>query len=163
MQCPDCSKNLRANQKKCSCGWLVVATTARKPVTIDQRHGWCEWTDGAERCRYPGVWSSATDGKGQRFCIPHSDCHDGHIGAQIVERSIRDCGNSPDYSYEARRAKFMEGIDENAPVASAAHARACLADLKEMLRDAATRKPGRGLSFTLANSPREYIDQDEAA
>lgn len=124
--------------------------------------GNCEWeSEFGKRCRYPGAWSSSTNGTGKWFCVAHSECHDGHAGAQIVDQSIVDCGEFPDYSVEARRKHFLRGIDASAPPATKEHAAACFADLKAMLRASIGRKPGKGLSITLANSPRDFIEEME--
>lgn len=103
MLCPECSKELKPNAKRCTCGWKAVT---REVVVMDKFHGWCEWIGDGQRCHYPGVFSNSTIGGGPWFCTPHSTCADGRLGAQIVEQSIKDIPK-PDYSYEARRRGFI--------------------------------------------------------
>lgn len=107
MLCPECSKELKPNAKRCTCGWQALAVRA----IADARHGWCEWEADGQRCHYAGVFSHSTVGGGPWFCSPHSTCGDGRLGAQIVERSIRDHPR-PDLSYEARRRAFIATREE---------------------------------------------------
>lgn len=50
--------------------------------------GWrCAWTDGRERCHYPGSLSFETRGPSKWFCRGHLFCTDGATGQQIIEES----------------------------------------------------------------------------
>jgi hypothetical protein len=91
----------------------------------DPFHLCCEWISAGERCRYPGAFSDGTLGNGPWYCSSHRLCHDLAAGAIITERSIVDCGQTPDYSYEARRAAFLakpQPQPSNSPLVSSIRA-----------------------------------------
>lgn len=82
-------------------------TTRDKAAYADQgfddpEYGWCAWRSG-ERCRYPGTSTLNTRGGGPWYCAGHLQCNDAIAGAQMVEASIRDCGERPNYTLAGRR------------------------------------------------------------
>lgn len=64
----------------------------------------CEWTDGSNRCRFPGSRSSST-GNGSWFCTAHFDCRDPLMGATIVQASMDYRHQTPEERYREHHGK----------------------------------------------------------
>lgn len=108
--CPECGDDLRPNAKRCKCGWKVPraepdpVSGRSAPPPVDVEYGWCAWRSGGERCRNPGTMAHSTLGGGPWYCAAHFSCVDPIVGGQLVDESIADRGERPDYSSAARTA-----------------------------------------------------------
>lgn len=57
-------------------------------MSNDDSQRWrCAWTDGRERCWFPGAISGDTRGGGRWYCRFHHFCDDGVAGQRIIEQS----------------------------------------------------------------------------
>lgn len=72
----------------------------RRPEADPER--WrCAWSDGRERCHYPGSMSHGTRGEGPWHCRFHFFCGDAVTGQRFIEAS-RDYrrGDQPPAEYQ---------------------------------------------------------------
>lgn len=98
--CPECAERLSPEARQCVCGWKQ-----EKGPTRDLFHGKCTYTDGDDRCRFPGALSQAQKGDGRWLCAFHFFNGDPIHAARIVESSFKWDGK-PD-SYLRMRTDFQ--------------------------------------------------------
>ena len=100
--CPECSERLAHDARQCACGWKDPAHF-KSGKSIDPMHGKCTWTDGADRCRYPGSISSGFKGDGRFLCAFHFFNGDPIHAARIVQASF-DWDGKPESYLALRKA-----------------------------------------------------------
>lgn len=67
---------------------MSAVTPFRAPPDEDPTERWrCSWSDGRERCHYPGSMSHDVRGSNRWYCRFHFFCEDGATGQQIIEES----------------------------------------------------------------------------
>ena len=102
--CPECSERLSPEARQCACGWKQDKGPAK-----DLFHGKCTYTDGDDRCRFPGALTSAQKGDGRWLCAFHFFNGDPIHAARIVESSFKWDGKPESYirmrtDFQARSA-----------------------------------------------------------
>lgn len=98
--CPECSERLSFEARQCACGWKQEKGPAK-----DLFHGKCTYTDGDDRCRFPGALTHAQKGDGRWLCAFHFFNGDPIHAARIVANSFEWDGK-PD-SYLRMRSAFQ--------------------------------------------------------
>lgn len=92
---------------------MAIAEAAPRDVErprTDPERWRCSWTDGRERCHYPGSISSGTRGEGPWRCRFHFFCDDAVMGQRFIEES-RDFfrGDAPPTEYQVQQEPGERG------------------------------------------------------
>lgn len=119
-ECPECGAEHKLNVKECGCGYRWGA----KANPPDVHRGLCEWQADGMRCGNPGSCSTSTTGGGPWYCLDHSTCKDGLIGAEIVRRSHL---HKPVHTNDAVAVEWLaaRGIKQSAGMSKAEFVEVC--------------------------------------